>query len=83
MRRLGPELCCSIGIAALVGGLCALAYGLLHTGTTVVAGSPWEAENYCFLGGILAAAGSGLATFGLLVLRGRRAQAKPERDELA
>jgi hypothetical protein len=83
MRGIGPELRCSLGVAALVGGLCALAYGRLHPGPTQVAGSTWDAENYCFLGGILAAAGSGLGTFGLLLLRGRRGPAKPVRDELA
>ena len=82
MRRIGPELCCSVGVASFVGGLAALVYGLSHPAPTLVAGSPWDAETYCFLGGALAAVGSGLGTLGLLLIRGRRVPPKPGRDEL-
>jgi hypothetical protein len=72
MRQLGTAILTAIGVMALVGGLCALVYGLAHPGPTLVSGlGPLNglvpAENYCFAGGVLAALGSGLATFGLLL----------------
>jgi hypothetical protein len=71
MRGVATALITSLGVAAFVGGVCSLAYGLMHPGPTMVSGlgpfdGLWPAENYCFLGGVLAAAGSGLATFGVM-----------------
>jgi hypothetical protein len=77
----GPELCCSLGAAALVGGLCALAYGLLYPRVTHFLGHPFGPPDYCFLGSVLAAAGTGLGTFGLLLIRRRHPPAEPGRDE--
>jgi hypothetical protein len=72
MRQASIAIITAVGVTALVGGLCALVYGLVHTGPTQVSGlGPLNgllpAENYCFAGGLLAALGSGLATFGLLL----------------
>lgn len=72
MRQIITAAIIALGVALFVGGVCALVYGLTHRGPTFVAGlgplnGLWAAENYCFLGAVLAAIGGGLATFGLLV----------------
>jgi hypothetical protein len=77
----------AFGVAAFLGGVCALIYGLAHPGTTNVAGlgpfdGVWSAADYCFLGGVLVALGGGLTTFGFLV-RTTREGRPSERDERA
>jgi hypothetical protein len=74
MRQFITSLLAGVGVAALVGGICAMVYGAWHPGTTMVTGlsplnGPWPAENYWFLGGVLAGVGSGFATFGLCMRR--------------
>ena len=69
MRLFITSLIAALGMTSLIGGLCALCYGIMHPGPTWVNGlgplnGVWPAENYCFLGGILAAVGGGVATFG-------------------
>jgi hypothetical protein len=82
MRQLGTACVIAFGVAALLGGACALLYGLAHPAPTQVVGlgpldGIWSAENYCFLGGVLVAVGGGLTTFGALV------RSKPERVRAA
>jgi hypothetical protein len=78
----------AFGVAALLGGVCALIYGLAHPGVTHVNGlgpfdGTWAAEDYCFLGGVMVALGGGLTTFAFLV-RGKPETDRPaERDERA
>jgi hypothetical protein len=72
MRQTATAAVIAFGVAALLGGVCALAYGLAHPGATHVNGlgpfnGVWGAEDYCFLGAVLVAVGGGLTTFGLLV----------------
>src|SRR5262249_49699795 len=79
--QLGTACVIAVGIAALLGGVCALIYGLAHPGPTRVLGlgpldGVWSAEGYCFLGAMLVALGGGLTTFGLLM------RSRPERDRV-
>jgi hypothetical protein len=75
MRQFFMSLFAAVGMGAAVGGVCALFYGVMHPGSTLVQGlgaldGVWHAEQYCFLGGVLAAAGSALATFGFAMIKG-------------
>jgi hypothetical protein len=72
MRQFTVAGIIALGVASLLGGVCALFYGVVHPGPTVVVGfgpldGVWPAENYCFLGGVMVALGGGLTTFGFLV----------------
>jgi uncharacterized membrane protein HdeD (DUF308 family) len=74
MRTLLTSLVTAVGVAALAGGICSLVFGFWHNGSLTVnwAGplsGVWGPPEYCFFGGVLVAAGSGLATFGLLLRR--------------
>src|SRR4051794_7833147 len=81
MRQLGTACVIAVGGVVLLGGVCAFVYGLAHPAPTRVVGlGPldgfWAAEDYCFLGGVLAALGCGLTTFGVLV------RSRPESDRV-
>jgi hypothetical protein len=87
MRQLVTAGVISVGVAAFLGGVCALIYGLAHPGVTNVAGlgpfnGVWSAADYCFLGGVLVAVGGGLTTFGFL-MRTNREDRPAKRDERA
>jgi hypothetical protein len=70
-------LLASLGVASLTGGLLAFVFGgwVLHDAIHVSGLGPfdgvWSRADYCFLGAVLAAAGAGLTTCGLLGLRPR------------
>ena len=66
----------SLGVTLLTGGLLTFVFGgWVVRGPLFVEGGPfkgmWTPADYCFLGAVLAAAGAGLATGGVLGLRPR------------
>src|SRR5262245_1339916 len=76
----------AFGVAAMLGGICALIYGLAHPGVTHVVGlgpfdGTWGPPDYCFLGGVLVAVGGGLTTFGFLVRSKPQTDRPADRDE--
>ena len=74
--RILMLLLASLGVALLTGGLLAFIFGgwVLRAPLFVEGFGPlsgmWSHADYCFLGAVLASVGSGLATCGLVGLRG-------------
>lgn len=74
MRTRLPEILCATGTAILVGGLMTFIYGYSILGTVwgVHIGNLFlDGHGLCAAGGILAVVGSGVAVFGILLLRHR------------
>jgi hypothetical protein len=69
--KLIATLGLALGVATIVGGSLAFAFGLSTTDTIVISGvgpfagfqDKWHPTDYCFLGAILAAVGAGLVVF--------------------
>ena len=65
----------ALGVVLLIGGTCSLLDGFLNLGVTYVGdgfgplSGTWHPNVYRFMGAVLASAGGGLATFGLMIRR--------------
>jgi hypothetical protein len=69
--KLAATLTMALGVATVVAGCLAFTFGLSTTDVVNVVGfgpmnGLWEPADYCFLGTILAAVGSGLLAFSLI-----------------
>ena len=75
MARFGSASIVALGVTLLIGGLCSFLDGCLNPQDTIVGSAfgplsgVWHANDYRFMGAVLASAGGGLLTFGLLIRR--------------
>ena len=65
----------ALGVVLLIGGMCSLLDGFLNHDVTYVGDAfgplsgTWHPNDYRFMGAVLASAGGGLVTFGLMIRR--------------
>jgi hypothetical protein len=75
MAKFGSASIVALGVVLLIGGTCSLLDGFLNRELTHVGdvfgplSGTWHPNDYRFMGAVLASAGGGLVTFGLMIRR--------------
>ncbi len=75
MCRFAYASVVALGVFLLIGGACSFLDGVINPQDTYVGpafgplAGVWHPNDYRFLGAVLASAGGGLVTFGLLIRR--------------